>query len=87
MTPEQKAANEQLHEAILNARRANGFTDDFLLTDWMVLTAETRFDADGGQTSAYSRIYRDGVMAEYRSLGLMETHRAGITQTMLDNSR
>lgn len=75
MTPEQKAANEQLTEAIQAARQAYGYDDGFLITDWVVLTAETRFDDDGDQISAYGKLYRDGQMPDYRALGLLEIHR------------
>lgn len=75
MTPEQKAATERLHEAILATQTAFGYDNQFMVTDWMVLTAETRFDDDGDQISAYSRLYSNGQMPDYRALGLLEVHR------------
>lgn len=74
MTPEQRAATERLHEAILETQRAYGYDERFIVTDWIVLTAETRFDDEGDQISAYSRLYNNGEMPDYRVLGLLETH-------------
>jgi hypothetical protein len=74
MTPEQKAANEAIGEAIKSAQRAYGYDERFMVTDWVVLTAETRFDDDGEQISAYARIYQNGSMPDYRVLGLLEVH-------------
>ena len=75
MTPEQRAANERLSEAIQEARRAYGYEDGYLVTDWVVLTAETRFDEAGDQICAYGRLHIDGALADHRVLGLLEVHR------------
>jgi hypothetical protein len=75
VTPEQKAANERLTEAIQEARQAYGYEDGYLVTDWVVLTAETRYDEDGDQICAYGRLHQDGAMADHRVLGLLEVHR------------
>lgn len=74
-TDEQKAADEALTAAILKCREAYGADNQYLLTDYMVLTAETRFDEDGDQITAYTRIYREGDMPWYRILGLIDVHR------------
>lgn len=74
-TDEQKRADEQLTAAILAVRNAYHGDDEYLLTDYIVLTAETRFDEHGDQYTAYSRLYRDGDMPWYRILGLLDVHR------------
>lgn len=75
MTPEQKAATERLHESIIEAGRAFEYDDEYMITDWVVLTAETRFDEHGTQFTAYGKLYMNGSMPDYRVLGLLELHR------------
>lgn len=74
-TEEQKAADAGLDEAIKRALLAYEADPEYLLIDYIVLTAETRFDDKGQQYTAYTRLYRDGDMPWYRILGLLDMHR------------
>lgn len=75
-TTEQIAADENLTEAINQALQAYGYEEDFILTDYMVIAAQTKLDEDGDQTSAYAYLYRDSSMPYHKILGLMEVARA-----------
>lgn len=69
-TPEQVAADEALTAAINDAVRL--MDDDrrpWVLTDYIVVVAQV--GAEGGST-AYGILYRDGDLAHYRAMGLIE---------------
>lgn len=74
-TPEQVAADGALEEAIVAAQIAYGAEQSFLLQDFVVLTAETKLDADGEPVTAYSILHRGGTLVLYKVLGLIEVHR------------
>lgn len=74
-TPEQKAADEALTAAIEAVRDA--YADEtesrsYLLTDYVVISAGTRFADDGESWSQVAMIYRDNDVPAYRVIGLLD---------------
>lgn len=71
MTPEQKAATERLEEAVKAALEAQGLGVG-VLTEFVVVAAQARFEADGGSsTGVYYLTSGEGV-PYYRMLGLLD---------------
>lgn len=74
-TAEQKAADDALTAAIEAVRDA--YSDEtgsreYLLTDYVVISAGTRFADDGESWSQVAMIYRDNDIPAYRILGLLD---------------
>lgn len=84
-TPEQRKADDQLHEAIQATLEAYGYKEDYFVADWVVLTAQTRFAEDGETLTAYSSLFKDGDLPWYRIMGLMEAHRLVFQRNYLAN--
>lgn len=73
-TPEQTEADRMLMEAIARCRAAYmepGEPDD-VMTDYLVLVAATRIDADGDETAVYDMLFRDGSMRDHAAYGLLK---------------
>ncbi|HEX6682965.1 MAG TPA: hypothetical protein VF062_09235 [Candidatus Limnocylindrales bacterium] len=72
-TPEQKAADEALTAAVEQALTAYGSEEQsYVLTEYVVLTAQTRYDEDGDAVTAVGIVYRDGDVPHHRALGLID---------------
>ena len=69
-TPDQKAADNALEEAVKRALEAYDLNRGALV-DVLVLSAQTRFDEDGGQYTTVARLTLGG-MPHYRILGLLD---------------
>jgi hypothetical protein len=69
-TPEQKAADDRLEDAVKAAMDAYDLTNGALV-DVLVLTAQTRFDDEGEQYTTVGRLTLGG-MPHYRILGLLD---------------
>ncbi len=69
-TPEQKAADERLEQAVKDALEAYDLNTGALV-DVLVLTAQTRFDEEGEQYTNVARLTLGG-MPHYRILGLLD---------------
>lgn len=74
-TEEQVEADVNLTNAIEQCIRAYGYEEDFILTDYIVLAAQTKLDEDGDSVNAYTYLYRDSDMPYHKILGLMEVAR------------
>lgn len=74
-TEEQVAADENLTNAIDQCIRAYGYEEDFILTDYIVIAAQTKLDEDGDSVNAYTYLYRDSDMPYHKILGLLEVAR------------
>lgn len=74
-TDEQINADENLTKAIEQCIRAYGYEDAFIVTDYMVIAAQTKLDEDGDSINAYTYLYRDSDMPYHKILGLMEVAR------------
>lgn len=74
-TEEEKNADENLTDAINQAIRAYGYEEDFILTDYIVIAAQTKLDEDGDSVNAYTYLYRDSDMPYHKILGLLEVAR------------
>jgi len=74
-TDEQIKADEELTNAIEKCIRAYGYEEAFILTDYMVIAAQTKLDEDGDSVNAYTYLYRDSDMPYHKILGLMEVAR------------
>lgn len=70
-TPEQKAAGQQLTEAIQAYIASYGWGGDGILGDYLVVCEQVRFDEDGDVDSNYNIFYREGSMPEHRVEGLV----------------
>lgn len=81
-TPEQKTADCILENAIKGALEAHGLKRG-ALGDYIVLTVETLFDSEGGQSTSIARLTSDDGVPHYRLLGLLDyaatMYRADIT--------
>lgn len=74
-TLEQRKADEALEDAIKKCQHAYHDEDrEFLLTEYIVLTANMRLD-EGQEVTSYGRMYRNNDMPWHRILGLLEIHR------------
>lgn len=74
-TDEQINADENLTKAIEQCIRAYGYEEAFIVTDYMVIAAQTKLDEDGDSINAYTYLYRDSDMPYHKILGLMEVAR------------
>ena len=84
-TPEQREADAALTAAIEQTLTA--YADDgqaWILTEYVVLTAQTRYDDEGDPTTAVGTLFRDGDVPYHRALGLLDyaatRMRAAITE-------
>lgn len=86
MTPEQRAAESQLDEAIRASMEAHGFLgpDEGVVTDWLVVVAQEGFDDEGNVKSGYTTLYSRGSMANHKAIGLLH---CGLTYIDLNNER
>lgn len=70
-TPEQKAVDDALTEAIEAALHAHDAKTG-VTSDYIVLVAQQNFDADGESTTSIARLVRDDGIPHYRLLGLLD---------------
>lgn len=71
-SPEVKKVNENMTEAVKDTLRAYGWDEDFLLTNFIVVCAQTRFDEDGDQETRYTTLHQDGAIPWHIAFGLLE---------------
>lgn len=69
---EQRAADDALTAAIEQVNRAYYGDSDRLLTDYVVIFAEQSWDDDGDSITAVGTNPRDGDMAIYKTIGLLD---------------
>jgi hypothetical protein len=72
-TSEQQAADDALTAAIDAALAA--YADDttpYVLTEYVIVTSQQRFDEHGEPVTAVGAIYRDGAVPTHRALGLLD---------------
>lgn len=84
-TPEQVAADDALTLAIEGALQA--YTDDgqaWVISEYVVITAQHRFDDDGDGLTAVGVLYRDGDVPTHRALGLLDFASTRMRQTICD---
>jgi hypothetical protein len=84
-TPEQRAADAALTAAIEQTLTA--YADDgqaWILTEYVVLTAQTRYD-DGEASTAVGALYRDGDVPLHRALGLVEYASTRMRKTIAED--
>lgn len=76
-TPEEKAADEKLTEAIeLVTQVYNPDLNMGILTDYIVIAAYQGFDADGDDETHVTMHPRDGSLPLYRIMGLLDYSQA-----------
>lgn len=67
-----RTAIEEFNSALMKLMNVKGFTDsNLLLTDYVVITAQTGFNDKGDSLSAYTYILSDDEMAWHRIFGLL----------------
>ncbi|AYF29302.1 hypothetical protein CSH63_17890 [Micromonospora tulbaghiae] len=71
-TPEQVAADDALTAAIEQVLQAYGDDQAYILTEYVVVTSQQRFDEDGDGITAIGCINRDSDVPYHRVLGLLE---------------
>lgn len=71
-TAEQTAADEALTAAIERVLQAYDDGHAWILTEYVVVTSQHRFDDDGDPLTAVGVLPRDGDVPLHRSLGLVE---------------
>ncbi|MEU4570847.1 hypothetical protein [Micromonospora sp. NPDC023956] len=71
-TPEQIAADDALTAAIEQALAAYGDGVPSVLSEYVVITAQHRFDDDGDSLTAIGCFSRDSDVPLHRMLGLVE---------------
>lgn len=72
-TPEQRAADDALTAAVEQALAAYSEPDrPWVLTEYVVVTAQQTYDEAGDGLTAVGCIYRDGDVPMHRVLGLLE---------------
>lgn len=71
-SPEQIAADAALTAAIEQVLQAYGSGQAYVLTEYVVLTSQQRFDEAGDGITAVGIAYRDGNVPTHRALGLCE---------------
>jgi hypothetical protein len=77
MTPQQKAAYEQLDEAIKTALQTFGMATG-ILTDYVIVCAQQNFADDGSSTTRVSHVTSGDGMPYYRLLGLLDFTRVAV---------
>jgi hypothetical protein len=85
-TEEQVAADQALTAAIEQTIAAY-FTNDeaYVLSEYVVVTCQQRFDDEGEGVTAIGSIYRDGDVPLHRALGLLEYARIRIKKSISEN--
>ncbi|MDG4832427.1 hypothetical protein O7627_24410 [Solwaraspora sp. WMMD1047] len=71
-TPEQRAADDALTAAIQQTLDAYAGSGPWLLTEYVVVTAQQGYDEDGDGITAVGQLYRDGDVPLHRALGLLD---------------
>lgn len=75
LTPEQRAAHEELDEAIKKVLALQGTEDDApepLLVDWMVIIEGVSFRDDGDSQCWHNLLFRGGQCRRTVALGLLD---------------
>lgn len=74
LTTEQKAASEKLGQAIVDLVSLLGDgLQAGVVTDWIVVAAQDKFDNDGDRVTSYNVLYRDGSLPDHIARGLMHS--------------
>ena len=71
-TPDQVAADDALTAAIERVLQVYDDGDAWVLTEYVVVTAQHRFDDDGEGLTAVGALFRDSDVPIHRALGLLE---------------
>lgn len=74
-TPEQKAADEQLAEAVRACMRAEGYDDSGVVVDYMTIVTTTGFD---GEHAISGIFYLCSEIPYYRMLGMLDFVSSGM---------
>lgn len=75
MSPEQKAAEELMAEAIRASMRAQGYDDTGVVVDYMTIVTTTGFDGDDAISSIF---YLGTGIPHYRMLGMLDFIATGL---------
>lgn len=85
-TPEQVAADNALTAAIERVtEHVDDDTDGWVMTEYVVVAAQHRFDDDGSTVTGLVILSRDGDVAPHRSLGLLDYAATRIRRTVTDD--
>jgi hypothetical protein len=85
-TPEQVEADDALTAAIEQVIRVYYAGEDaYVLSEYVVITCQQRYDDDGDGITAIGTMYRDGDVPPHRALGLLEYARARLKKTICDD--
>lgn len=71
-TPEQRDADDALTAAIERVLQAYDDGDAWMLTEYVVVTAQHRYDDEGESLTAVGALFRDGDVPTHRALGLLD---------------
>lgn len=71
-TPEQVDADDALSAAIERVLQVYDDGDAWILTEYVVVTSQHRYDDDGEGLTAVGALYRDGDVPTHRALGLLD---------------
>lgn len=86
-TPEQVAADDALTQAIEQVMHAYYDTDvAWVLSEYVVVTAQHRFDDSGDGVTAVGTLYRDGDVPLHRALGLVDYASTRLKKTIAEDS-
>lgn len=80
---EQIAADDNLTEAINQCIQAYGYEEAYILTDYVIIAAQTKLDDEGDPINAYTYLYRDSNMPYHKILGLLEVAKARAAYHMM----
>ena len=72
-TPEAKAGQEALTEAIQKIIQAYGWEDCGVLGDYIIITAQIKFNDDGDPVTEYNLLFRDGASQPHIAIGLLQS--------------
>lgn len=84
ITPEQRAADDALEEAIRQAMVAYDLLDDNrMVTEWVVLVASQGVTPDVAESTSYQYLVPGDFITWHRLLGLVDTHRLLMAQQVM----
>lgn len=82
---EQVAADDALTTAIERVLQAYGDDQAYVLTEYVVVTSQQRFDEDGDGITAVGLMFRDSAVPTHRALGLCEYASTRLRHTVMQD--
>ncbi|OKI54519.1 hypothetical protein [Micromonospora sp. CB01531] len=85
-TAEQKAADDNLANAIRAVDEAYYGPDPKIITDYLVVACYNGWDDEGNPETAYSLIFPDGSIPSHRGLGLAQYAKTKLEYNLLGDA-